>query len=353
MSEHTIDYDFSLQHCPTCSVPFILPELDLQNRQDTGRSFYCPSGHEIKATPEGRLAGLQWQLEQALGLAKDEQVRRAAAERELQRILDEAEESGEVEQQEAIAPAPAAPTVVEHTDVPLTNWRDGEKTCEECGKVFRPKASHNEHMWRIKKFCSHTCATVRNARKTREKAEAKKAEQKVQVDEPEEDPESRPLIEPVPDAIPANSGLMVPMAPETRPLEAETLIAELPVLSGQVSAESPMQDVQIPEPVQATVSEAPTKDPRIGRAPRPVKQPSSDPPKRQPPPPPSQQAKLPDPREQSDYQPVGVGATIERLDNGNCEECGQPLNAFKVCGNCKRRKEWLKGQMTAKVKLST
>ena len=35
---------------------------------------------------------------------------------------------------------------------------------------------------------------------------------------------------------------------------------------------------------------------------------------------------------------------VERLDNGGCPQCSEPLDPFRACKRCKRRQAWLKGQ---------
>lgn len=53
---------------------------------------------------------------------------------------------------------------------------------------------------------------------------------------------------------------------------------------------------------------------------------------------------LPDPRPKRDYQP----GTLQPLNTGTCETCGERLNAFGVCGTCKRR-ESRQGMQRAKI----
>lgn len=348
---------FVCRTCPSCGVPYMVTQDFYEAVKRLKRAFYCPNGHGVQVQGSGdadpqsadlqhhpaatQLAGdetarrIQAEEELAKSALSCEQltrerddaraqaqrveersqdaenelveVRRAATEREEQHALELAalqaladRQRAQLEGVEIFKPSTLAEVEVEGQAVRTEAWRDEEKECPECHKIFKPEPRHKEHHWRKKKYCSTPCTIAANQRRAEERRQAQTAE------------------------APGVTGLEVPLAgkpvDESKP-EPETSPPPDPVIDGEKDA--PGRD-EAPEPKIVHQGEPP-QTPSVPR-------------------------RLPDSRQESDYQPIQVGETLERLDNGTCD-CGRPLNAFKQCAYCIQRQSWLEGQGKAKVGL--
>jgi hypothetical protein len=61
----------------------------------------------------------------------------------------------------------------------------------------------------------------------------------------------------------------------------------------------------------------------------------------------------PRPAQQRPGYDSGAGGmvVVERLDTGNCAECGRPLDAFRKCRECERRETWRAGHRTLRPRV--
>jgi len=258
--------------CPTCSVPFMVPEADLESRRERGRALFCPSGHPIMLSAEGELADLRWQLDQALSGWEQERGELRSEVLELNRRLavekTRSLEEERVAVEEAVAaemPPPAPPEpATEPEPTAATNWRDEvePKECKECGETFRPGPKVNTGVWKKQEYCGAKCRMAYNSKVAKE--HAREAAQGVAAGT-QQAPETGSLAEAVQDAQCESRGLEAAAADKSSP--PESLVQPTTPIPGHfaLAKELAKQDVTTVEQFEAMTDDELLELPRVSK----------------------------------------------------------------------------------------